>query len=163
AAAAPPPVAAAPAAAAAPAPAAAPKKKPGAPKYDARSDRLRGLSRDDLGRLEPQLREGPVALIEFADDAADQLPAINVASIVHAPPAALIALIEKPELYPQFMHTLDDVDIVKREPTRVLYDWRWRMALVSLTGRNAMTVYPPPPERLDQGYRVTIDSQSGDL
>src|SRR5262245_52996211 len=71
-----------------PAAAAAAVKKPKKPakdpaaKHDARSDRLRGLSREELARLDPQLSAGPVALVEFADDAVDELPAINVAAIV---------------------------------------------------------------------------------
>jgi hypothetical protein len=124
---------------------------------------LQGLNRADLALLEPALQAGPVALVEFADDDADELPAINAAAIVHAKPSELLAVVQKPETYPGFMHTLDEVEVVRRDGPSVVYDWRWRMALLSLEGRNAMTLYAPPPDRLDAGYRVTIDSQSGDL
>jgi hypothetical protein len=134
-----------------------------APSHDARTDRLQGLSKPDLARLEPLLQAGPVALVEFADDDADELPAINVAAIVHAPARELFALVEKPEAYPHFMHTLDEVDIVRRDPLTVVYDWRWRMSVLSLEGRNAMTLFAPAKDHPETGYRATIDSQSGDL
>src|SRR5687768_10213730 len=35
--------------------------------YDARTERLQGLTRADLAQLEPQLQAGIVGLIEFAD------------------------------------------------------------------------------------------------
>lgn len=131
--------------------------------HDARTDRLRGLSKADLVRLEPQLEAGPVALVEFADDDADELPAINTAAIVHAPARELIGLIEKPEAYPHFMRTLDEVKVARRENGSLIYDWRWRLALLELSGRNAMTIYPASAERPDAGYRAVVDSQSGDL
>jgi hypothetical protein len=134
-----------------------------APRFDARTDRLRGLSKPELGLLEPALQAGPVALIEFADDDADELPAINVAAIVHAPASAVMALIEHPEGYPRFMHTLDEVQIARRDAISLIYDWRWHLALLSLEGRNAMTMYPPPADRPEVGYRATIDSLSGDF
>jgi hypothetical protein len=136
---------------------------PAPPSHDARTDRLRGLSKPDLARLEPQLQAGPVALIEFADDDADELPAINVAAIVHAKARDVIALVEKPEGYSHFMRTLDEVKVVRRDASGVIYDWRWQMSLLSLEGRNAMTIYTPPPDRPETGYRATIDSQSGDF
>ncbi len=134
-----------------------------APSYDARTERLRGLSKADLARLEPELQAGPVALVEFANDDADELPAINLAALVHAPASVVIGLIEHPEGYPAFMRTLDHVDVVRRKDNSVLYDWRWGMSLLSLQGRNAMTSYPAPPDRADAGFRATIDSQSGDF
>jgi hypothetical protein len=132
--------------------------------YDARVERLQGLTRAELGLLEPQLQAGPVALIEFTpDDDDNALPGINVAAIVHAPARDVMALVQKPEAYPRFMHTLDQVDIVERTGQSVVYDWRWQLALLTFEGRNSMTVFAPPPERADAGYRATIDSQSGDL
>ena len=50
-------------------------------KPDARTDRLSGLTRDDLERLEPALARGPVSLVEFADTDSDALPGIHVATI----------------------------------------------------------------------------------
>jgi hypothetical protein len=132
-------------------------------RYDARTERLQGLTRPDLAQLEPQLQTGVVGLIEFADTEADHLPGINVAAIVHAPASAVVALIKKPEAYPNFMRTLDHVELVHRDARATVYDWRWQMSLLSLGGRNAMTVYEPPPSRPESGYRVTIDSQSGDF
>jgi hypothetical protein len=136
---------------------------PAAPAHDARTDRLKGLSRADLAVLEPQLQTGPVALVEFADDDADELPAINVAAIVHAPAQAVMALVERPESYPRFMRTLDRVEVVRRDAANTTYDWRWNLALLTLEGRNSMTIFAPPPDRQDVGYRVTIDSMAGDL
>jgi hypothetical protein len=133
------------------------------PAYDVRTERLQGLTRADLVPLEPLLQAGPVALIEFTDSDRDELPGINVAAIVHASARDVMALVSKPEAYPRFMHTLDHVDIVERHGTSMVYDWRWQMALLTFAGRNAMTVYEPPPERMEAGYRATIDSQSGDL
>ena len=131
--------------------------------YDARTERLPGLTKADLGLLEGQLQNGPVGLIEFADTDEGELPGINLAAIVHAPASTLVALVQKPEAYPRFMRTLDEVEIVHRNAGAVVYDWRWQMSLLSLEGRNAMTVYPPPPARPELGHRVTIDSQSGDF
>ncbi len=132
-------------------------------KYDAKTDRLRGLSRADLKLLEPYMATGPVTLVEFADTEGDELPAINVATVVHARPADVMKLMRNPAGYPRFMRTLDKVELVERRADTVLYDWHWRMALLELSGRNAMRIYEPPPSRADRGYRVTIDSQHGDL
>lgn len=135
-----------------------------APKdYDARTERLQGLTRADLAQLEPQLQAGIVGLIEFADTDADRLPGINVAAIVRAPARDVVALIQKPEEYPKFMRTLDHVKVVSRDARATVYDWRWQMSLLSLGGRNAMTIYAPPPSRPETGYRITLDSQSGDF
>ena len=134
-----------------------------APAYDARTGRLQSLTKAELQPLEGYLQTGPVALVEFADTDHDELPAIHVATIVHASAAALMTIIEKPEAYPKFLRTLDQVDIADRKPDSLAYDWRWNMALLSLKGRNLMTWYAPPANRPEAGYRVTIDSQSGDL
>ncbi len=142
------------------------QSKPGAapqPRSDARTERLQGQTRNDLALLEGQLQSGPVALVEFADTEADRLPGINVAAIVRVPAADLVALIQKPEGYPRFMRTLDEVEVIQRQPTTVVYDWKWQISLLSLAGRNAMTIYAPPPNRAATGHRITIDSQSGDF
>src|SRR5690348_10240336 len=71
-----------------------------AAQHDARTDRLQGFSRADLQRLEPALARGPVGLIEFADKKTDELPAINLAAIVHAPARDVAALLRNPRGYP---------------------------------------------------------------
>lgn len=131
--------------------------------YDARTGRLQSLTKAELQPLEAYLQTGPVALVEFADTDGDELPAIHMATIVHASAASLMTIIQKPETYPKFLRTLDHVDIADRKPDSVAYDWRWNMALLSLKGRNLMTWYAPPANRPEAGYRVTVDSQSGDL
>src|SRR5262245_6110799 len=93
--------------------------------YDARAERLQGLTRAELAQLEPHLQAGPVALIEFTDGEEGSLPGINVAAIVRAPARDVMALVQKPDAYPTFMRTLDKVDIVDRQGQSVVYDWRW--------------------------------------
>jgi hypothetical protein len=132
-------------------------------KHDARTDRLQGLTRADLQRLEPALARGPVGLIEFADKKTDELPAVNLATVVHAPARDVVALLRNPRGYPRFMRTLDEVEVISNDAHGVVYDWRWQIALFSLAGRQALTVYDPPKGRPDAGYRLTIDSQSGDF
>jgi len=132
-------------------------------KPSARTDRLTGLSRDDLKRLAPHLERGPVALIEFADVDTDALPAIHIATTVHASAARVLEVVRKPEGYPRFLPTLDEVTVLGRGPQSIIYDWRWEMAVLEFAGRNTMTVYEPTASRLSDGYRVTIDSHSGDL
>lgn len=131
--------------------------------HDARTDRLQGLTRADLAPLEPALLRGPVGLIEFADKETDELPAINLASIVHAPARDIAALLRNPRGYPKFMRTLDEVEVISNDAHGLVYDWRWQVSLFSLQGRNALTVLDPPPNRPNAGYRIAIDSQSGDF
>jgi carbon monoxide dehydrogenase subunit G len=138
-------------------------KAPAASNHDAREGRLQGMTKAELEALEPYLQAGPVALAEFTGQDKEALPAINVAAIVHAPPAAVMALLQKPEAYPAFMHTMDEVSVVQKAGSSTVYDWRWRVAIFTMHGRNAMSVLSPPPDRQDAGYRVTIDSLSGDL
>ena len=134
-----------------------------AAKHDARTDRLQGLNRGDLQRLEPALLRGPVGLIEFANKKEDALPGINLAAIVHAPARDVAALLRNPRGYPKFMRTLDEVKVVSDDAHGLVYDWRWQVALFSLQGRSALTVFDPPKARPDAGYRITIDNQSGDF
>ena len=134
-----------------------------APNHDARTDRLQGLTQAELATLAPALALGPVALIEFADKTTDELPGVNLATIVHAPAASVAAVLADPSRYPRFMRTLDEVKVVQRTPQLVVYDWRWQLGLFSLGGRNAMSALPPPKDRPDAGYRFTVDSQSGDF
>src|SRR4051812_35119577 len=70
-------------------------KQAGERPYDARAERLQGLTRAELTQLEPQLQSGPVALIEFTDGDEGALPGINVATIVHAPARDVMALIQR--------------------------------------------------------------------
>lgn len=132
-------------------------------KPDARTDRLSGLSSLELARLEPYLRKGTVGLIEFADTDRDALPGVHLATRVHASAARVLEVVRKPEGYPRFLPTLDEVEVIGSAPKSVVYDWRWGMAVLELAGRNTMTVYEPSAARASDGYRVTIDSHGGDL
>lgn len=133
------------------------------PSFDPRTDRLRGLSEKELARVEPCLARGPVALVEFANTKADELPGVNVAIEVHAAAAEIASILKRPEHYPRFMRTLDAVELVARHGEAVVYDWSWKMALFELSGRNAMHFYDPPKGHERRGYRITVDSQHGDL
>ena len=133
-------------------------------KPNARTDRLSGLSSAELTGLEPYLQRGPVALIEFADVESDALPGIHIAVRVHTPAARVLEVVRNPEGYPRFLPTLDEVEIIGKAPKQIIYDWRWEMAVLEFQGRNTMTVLEPSAERAaTEGYRVTIDSHSGDL
>jgi hypothetical protein len=131
--------------------------------HDARQDRLEGLSKDDLTRLSPQLEHGPVALIEFADTQADQLPAVNIALPVRASAELVTKVLSDPANFPRFMPTLDAVKIIAKQEHSIVYDWSFDLALFHMRGRNVMTSYPAPKGRSDAASRVTIDSDEGDL
>ncbi|MGD8858698.1 MAG: SRPBCC family protein [Myxococcales bacterium] len=131
--------------------------------YDAATDRLRGLGKKDLERIDPLLSRGPVALVEFADMEGDQLPAINVASLVNANADQVLSVLRDPARYPRFIRTLDAVEVVARHGASTVYDWRWQLGMMTLDGRNNMRIYPAPASRPSRGHRVTIDSQHGDL
>ena len=133
------------------------------PRYDATKDRLAGLTTRELEGLAPQLEHGPVALIEFADTEGDQLPGVHVAALVHAPAARLAALVESPNGYARFTRTIDEVSGWHREGKAQVYDWAWQVGLFRLTGRNAMTSFPPPASHPETGWRFSIDSQGGDF
>lgn len=137
-------------------------------KPDARTDRLTGFSRVELERLEPYLQKGPVALIEFADTETDALPGIHIATRVHASAKQVFDVIRAPEGYPKFLPTLDEVEVIGKAPQSIVYDWRWEMAVLEFEGRNTMTTYEPRTTEAgnasaSDGYRITIDSHSGDL
>lgn len=129
----------------------------------AQKDRLDGLSKDDLTRLEPELGRGPVALIEFADMERDQLPAVNIVVPIRASSSTVTQVLTDPANFPHFMPTLDRVDIVAKHDSSIVYDWAFNLALLRMRGRNLMTVYPAPKAKPDAGTRITIDSQEGDL
>jgi hypothetical protein len=130
---------------------------------DARQDRLEGLGKDELARIAPELTRGPVALVEFADMQADQLPAINIAVPVRASAELVTRILTDPASFPKFMPTLDKVNIVAKHDNSVVYEWSFDLALLHMHGRNTMTVYPPAKNKPDSGTRITIDSEEGDL
>lgn len=129
---------------------------------DARTDRLSGLTGDDLKRLTPYAAAGPVALVEFADTDADELPGINVLSRIAAPIDTVLSVVETPTAYPRFMHTLDRVETISQRAGSQVYDWAWDLSVFSLSGRNIMRVYRGKPGS-NRGHRVTIDSVAGDF
>jgi hypothetical protein len=133
-----------------------------APAYDARRDRLEGLSKPELAGLQQLLDQGPVALVEFADQQTDQLPAINIAVRVNVAADQLTKLIVDPANYPHFMPTVDSVEVLARAQNAIVYEWSFDLAVLHLTGRNTMTTYPTPAGR-DAAARITIDSDQGDM
>jgi carbon monoxide dehydrogenase subunit G len=104
-----------------------------------------------------------VALIEFADQNVDQLPAVNIAVPIHASAETVTRVLTDPAGFPRFMPTLDRVAIVAKHDTSIVYDWAFDMAVLRLRGRNTMTIYPAPKGKPDAAARVTIDSDEGDL
>jgi hypothetical protein len=133
-----------------------------APAYDARRDRLEGISKAELAGLAPLLDQGPVALVEFADMEADQLPAINVAMRVGVNAEQLTKLIVDPANYPKFMPTVDSVKVLARTDNAIVYEWSYDLAVLHLRGRNTMTIYRTAPGK-DSASRITIDSDEGDM
>jgi hypothetical protein len=133
-----------------------------APAYDARRDRLEGMSKAELAGLAPLIDQGPVALVEFADMEQDQLPAINVAMRVSVSADQLTKLIADPANYPKFMPTVDSVKVLARTENAIVYEWSFDLAVLRLRGRNTMTVYKSVPGR-DAVSRITIDSDEGDM
>jgi len=131
--------------------------------HDARTDPLRGLRTLELMVLASHLESGPVALVEFANNKRNELPAINLATYVNAPADAVVDLVSRPYDYPEFMKTIDKVNMVDKQGATLIYDWSWKLSLFQLRGRNAMTVYTPPAGRSKKGYRITLDSNNGDL
>ena len=129
----------------------------------AQRERLEGLSKDDLTRMEPELVRGPVALIEFADMERDQLPGVNIVVPIRASASMVTQVLTDPARFPRFMPALDSVDIVAKHEGSIVYDWAFNLALLRMRGRNLMTVYPAPKAKPEAGTRITIDSQEGDL
>jgi carbon monoxide dehydrogenase subunit G len=138
-------------------------RTPSKPAVGARQERLDGLSSDELSRLGPELTNGPVALVEFADMQADQLPAINIAVPVHARAELVTRIISDPAAFPRFMPTLDSVKIIAKHDNSIVYDWAFELAVLHMQGRNVMTVYPAPAGKPEAASRITIDSEQGDL
>ncbi|HEX4354851.1 MAG TPA: hypothetical protein VHZ95_18095, partial [Polyangiales bacterium] len=130
-------------------------------KPDARQERLDGFSKDDLQRIGPELGHGVVALVEFADQNADRLPAIDIALPVQANAELLTKIASDPASYPRYMPALDSVKVVAKHDNSIVYDWAFDLAVLQMRGRNVMTSYPAT--RPDAGSRITIDSEEGDL
>jgi hypothetical protein len=128
---------------------------------DALHQRLDSLSDDERKLLAPLMERGPVALIEFSE--ADTLPAVVVAGYVEADAARVADVIQHPERYPSFMHTLDSVEVRSRVGTQTSYKWTWRTGMLFLEGENRMTALAPPPDRPEQGYRIAVHSERGHL
>lgn len=133
-----------------------------APAYDARRDRLEGLTKAELAGLGPILDRGPIALVEFADMDADQLPGINVALRVGVSAEQLTSLIADPANYPHFMPIVDSVKVLARAQNAIVYEWAFDLAVLQLRGRSTMTVYRAAPGS-DAPSRITIDSDDGDM
>jgi hypothetical protein len=131
--------------------------------FDARTDRLGGLTATDLLLLEPALQHGPATLVEFANSDADQLPGIHVAALIDAPAETVAAVVGAPQNYPRFVRTLDRVDVVSTYQDTSVYDWSWNLGMLQLKGRNNLSRFDPPAGREDEGYRFTVDSTSGDF
>jgi len=129
----------------------------------AQTERLEGLRPDELERITPELAHGPVVLVEFADMARDQLPAINIAVPVRASAETVTRVLTAPAQYPRFMPMLDTVKVLAKHDTSVVYEWSFDLALLHMRGRNQMTVYAAPANKPELGTRITIDSQDGDL
>jgi hypothetical protein len=130
---------------------------------DARQERLDGFSKDDLQRIAPELANGAVALVEFADMNAGKLPAIDIAVPVNASADLVTRIVTDPASYPRFMPALDRVKVVARNGPSIVYDWAFDLAVLQMRGRNVMTLYPAPKGRADAASRITIDSEDGDL
>jgi hypothetical protein len=115
----------------------------------------------DRELLAPHLERGPVALVEFAEEA--DLPAILIAMYIRAPAARVMDVISDPARYPSFMPALDSVDVLARRDAMTAYEWTWTTAIFTLTGNNVMTVYPRPEGRRDRPWRVESRAIGGDL
>ena len=128
---------------------------------DARQERLGAFSTQERALLSPHLDHGPAVLVEFSDD--NGLPAVIMATRVHAPASLVARVIADPRAYPRFMPALDEVEVQSRRGTLLAYRWTWRTALFTLTGNNVMTTYPAPTGRADRPHRIAVESTGGDL
>jgi hypothetical protein len=124
--------------------------------------RLGHLSPHERSLLSEHLERGPVGLIEFATET--ELPAVILATRVHAPAGQVAKLLGDPGHYPGFMPALDEVKVRTRRQRTIAYDWSWRTAVFTLRGSNVMTLYEPPEQALKRrGYRIGVRSTRGDL
>ncbi|MET0287254.1 MAG: SRPBCC family protein [Polyangiales bacterium] len=112
--------------------------------------------------LAPLMERGPISLVEFAQG--DILPAVLVAGYVDAPVERVASVISHPAEYPKFMRTLDSVQMLSESPTQNAYKWTWQTAgVLFLEGENRMTILAPPKGKPEQGYRISIKSERGQL
>jgi hypothetical protein len=129
---------------------------------NAKDQRLETLDDKERAVLAPLLERGPVSLVEFAQG--DVLPAILVAGYVDAPVDVVASVISHPAEYPKFMRTLDSVQMLSETPTQNAYKWTWQTAgVLFLEGENRMTILAPPRAKPEQGYRISIKSERGQL
>ncbi|MCG8555230.1 MAG: SRPBCC family protein [Proteobacteria bacterium] len=133
------------------------------PPVDPAKQRLPGFSRADLTLLAPLLADGPVGLVEFADNALGELPAVNMAVNIDAPADTVVRLISEPQRYPDYLKTVGAVSIAGRHGSSTVYDWAFRVAIFRLTGRNVMHVYAPRKAADGTSYRTTVRSMGGDM
>jgi hypothetical protein len=131
-------------------------------KTDAKQQRLDTLDDKERAVLQPLMERGLVGLVEFAQG--DVLPAIMVAGYVDAPAEQVASVISHPAEYPKFMRTLDSVQMLSESPTQNAYKWTWQTAgVLFLEGENRMTILAPPKGKPDQGWRISIKSERGQL
>jgi hypothetical protein len=128
---------------------------------EASEARLGILTTRDRQLLEPHLERGPVALVEFSVES--DLPAIIMATYIRAPAEQVVEVIRDPSGYPRFMPALDSVEILSRHERSIAYRWTWTTGVFTLTGTNAMTLYPGPQHRRDRPWRVESRAVGGDL
>ncbi|MFW6051247.1 MAG: hypothetical protein ACODAU_08740 [Myxococcota bacterium] len=107
---------------------------------EAATARLGYLSPAERKLLSPFLEQGPIALVEFAEDT--ELPALVVATQVRAPAREVADIVRNVEAYPRFMPALDEVRVSGNRGPTTSYEWVWRTAIFTLKGRNVMTEYP---------------------
>src|SRR5690349_15671582 len=115
--------------------------------------RLRSLLASERAALIPLAERGAVAFVESNEDGT--LKQVTVATMVRAPAAAIFALIAQPETYPSFVPNISATRVLERHRNMVAYEWQWHGVMVDLTGRDALTLYPPS--------RIDMDATGGDL
>jgi hypothetical protein len=131
------------------------------PDHDALEAPLRGFTAADVRRLEPLLAQGTVGLVELPHG--QLLPAVHLATVVHAPASTVADVVAHPEAYPRFMPAVSEVTVTEREGDVTGFSWRWRTAIFALEGQAMLTLYAPPPAHAERGYRVAVERTEGDL
>lgn len=115
----------------------------------------------ELAALAPLLRTGTVSLVEFAGEG--QVPAVVIATEVHAPAADVARVIGDPGRYPEFMPALDEVTVESDAGGQLAYAWGWHTSVFTLRGTNTMQQYAPPRGHPEMGYRFVVRATGGDL
>lgn len=128
---------------------------------EAATARLGYFSAAERKLLAPHLAQGPVALVEFAEET--ELPALIVAARVEAPAAKVAEVVRDVAAYPRFMPALDEVKVQGTRGPTTSYEWVWRTAMFTLEGHNVMTEYPAPPEGSSRPHAFGVRSVKGDL